>query len=102
MYIVPFCMGPLGSPISQFGVQVTDSPYAVLNMRIMTRMGKQVLDLLGEKDFLFPVFIRSVVRWRRRLKMFHGLVILTIPISFISQNSVPLFLLVADTVEMLF
>lgn len=54
MYIVPFCMGPLGSPISQYGVQVTDSPYAVLNMRIMTRMGKQVLDAMGEKDFFVP------------------------------------------------
>ena len=54
MYIVPFCMGPLGSPISQFGVQVTDSPYAVLNMSIMTRMGARVLDLLGEKDFFVP------------------------------------------------
>ena len=54
MYIVPFCMGPLGSSISQFGVQVTDSPYAVLNMRIMTRMGQEVLDLLGEKDFFVP------------------------------------------------
>ena len=54
MYIVPFCMGPLGSAISQFGVQVTDSPYAVLNMKIMTRMGQEVLNLLGEKDFFVP------------------------------------------------
>ena len=54
MYVVPFCMGPLGSSISQYGVQVTDSPYAVLNMRIMTRMGTQVLYLLGEKDFFVP------------------------------------------------
>ena len=54
MYIIPFCMGPLGSPISQFGVQVTDSPYAVLNMKIMTRMGQQVLDHMGERDFFVP------------------------------------------------
>ena len=54
MYLVPFCMGPLGSPISQYGVQVTDSPYAVLNMRIMTRMGQFVLDAMGEKDFFIP------------------------------------------------
>ncbi len=54
MYIVPFCMGPLGSSISQYGVQVTDSPYAVLNMRIMTRMGQAVLDSLGERDFFIP------------------------------------------------
>ena len=50
MYVIPFCMGPLGSSLSQFGVQVTDSPYVVLNLRI-TRMGKQVLDLMGEKIF---------------------------------------------------
>lgn len=54
MYLVPFCMGPLGSPISQYGVQVTDSPYAVLNMRIMTRMGQSALDQLGERDFFIP------------------------------------------------
>ena len=54
MYISPFCMGPLGSPLSQFGVQVTDSPYVVLNLKIMTRMGSQVLDIMGEKDFFVP------------------------------------------------
>ena len=54
MYIIPFCMGPLGSPLSQFGVQVTDSPYVVLNLKIMTRMGSQVLDVMGEKDFFVP------------------------------------------------
>ena len=51
MYIVPFCMGPIGSPISQFGVQITDSPYAAANMKIMTRMGTRALDALGEGEF---------------------------------------------------
>ncbi|MEG0179447.1 MAG: phosphoenolpyruvate carboxykinase domain-containing protein, partial [Oscillospiraceae bacterium] len=54
MYVIPYCMGPLGSPYSKVGVEVTDSIYVVLNMDIMTRMGKGALDQLGatSNDFV--------------------------------------------------
>ena len=67
MYVLPFCMGPIGSPLSKYGIQLTDSNYVLLCMRIMTRMTTKVFNLIGDGDFVKCVHTMGCPRpWRRK------------------------------------
>lgn len=72
MYVVPFCMGPLGAEDPKLGVEITDSEYVVVSMRTMTRMGKAALEKMGDDGFFVKALHSVARRWNRAKRTWPG------------------------------